>query len=200
LSWLSTTFAGAQQLQDADVLKWSEPIYEAFLSGCCFLFWTDTTLYWVAKPAIKTEVVNGVRRLHCTDGPAADFDNEPLYFWHGVLVPAHWIENRQSLTAARIFAEPNAETRRAGCEIIGWDRVLEGIGAELIDDDGDPQIGMLYIGRIPDASACGFLKVQCGTGRRFVITVPPTIKTAIEAQSWIQDKSIHEWAKPEVRT
>jgi hypothetical protein len=98
-----------------------------------------------------------------------------------------------------VFAQENAETRRAGCEIIGWDRVLPGINATLLDDDGDPQIGALYEGQIPGATKCTFLKVECGTGRQFVIPTAPGLKTAIEAQAWIANKPVNQWVRPEVR-
>ena len=199
LSLISEINAGAHQIKENRVIAWSDPIYDAFLSGASFLFWTDKTLYWVAKPDIKTEIVNGSRRLHCEDGPAADFDSEPLYFWHGNLVPKHWIEAKNDLTADEIFKEDNAEIRRAGCEIIGWDRVLSGIDAKIVDTDGDPMIGTLYRGQIPGAVECGFLKVLCGTGREFVIPVSPEINTAIKAQAWVQNVSFEKWMRPEVR-
>ena len=139
-------------------------------------------------------------RPHCENGPSHRWrDGWSLYHWHGVKVPASWIEQRNTLTASEIFAEQNAEVRRAGCEIIGWDRVLSGIDAKEIDADGDPQIGTLYEGRIPGATKCTFLKVQCGTGREFVIPTPPGLKTAIEAQAWIYAVPVKEWVRPEVR-
>jgi hypothetical protein len=139
-------------------------------------------------------------RPHCETGPSHRWrDGWVLYHWHGVRVPNHWIEDRERLTAADVFKEPNAEVRRAGCEIIGWDRVLAGIDAKLIDDDGDPFIGTLYRGQIPGAVECGFLKVQCGTGRVFVIPVAPECVSAIEAQAWIAGKPVAKWSQPEVR-
>ena len=122
-----------------------------------------------------------------------------MYFWHGNLVPKHWIEAKNDLTADEIFKEDNAEIRRAGCEIIGWDRVLSGIDAKIVDTDGDPMIGTLYRGQIPGAVECGFLKVLCGTGREFVIPVSPEINTAIKAQAWVQNVSFEKWMRPEVR-
>lgn len=137
---------------------------------------------------------------HCETGPSHRWrDGWSLYHWHGVRVPKSWIENRERLTAAEVFKESNAEVRRAGCEILGWDRVLSGIDAQLVDDDGDPFVGTLYRGQIPGAVECGFLKVRCGTGREFVIPVAPECSTAIEAQAWIANKPLKNWAKPEVR-
>lgn len=200
LSWLATTALGAKQLKHSDVSGWADPIHDAFVAGACFLYWTDKTLYWVAKPRIVSEQIDRRKRLHCADGPAADFDSEPLYFWHGVLVPKDWIERKSQLTAVTIFKEENVETRRAGCEIIGWPRVLDGIGAEMVDEDGDPMIGSLYRGRIPGLNPCGFLKVRCGTQREFVIPVPDGIRTAIEAQAWIYNMPVSKWTKSEIRT
>ena len=131
-------------------------------------------------------------RLHCETGHAIEYAGTGwgLTAWHGVVVPRVWIERRADLTVAEIFKETSAERRRAGCEIIGWDRVLSGIDATLIDNDGDPLIGSLYEGQIPGATRCTFLKVQCGTGRVFVIPTAPGLKTALQAQLWIRNHEI----------
>jgi len=140
-------------------------------------------------------------RLHSLTGPAVAYpDGWAIYAFHGVRVPSHWIERADTLTASDVFKEQNAEVRRAGCEIIGWDRVLAGIDAKLIDADGDEFIGTLYRGTIPGAKECGFLKVKCGTGRDFVIPVAPGLQSAIEAQAWIAGQPLKDWMKPEVRT
>ena len=60
-------------------------------------------------------------------------------------------------------------------------------------------IGTLYHGQVPGAEPCGFLKVLCGTGREFVIPVRNGLRTAIEAQAWIQQMPVKQWAKPEAR-
>lgn len=148
----------------------------------------------------ETLKIDDRNQPHCEDGPSHRWrDGWSLYHWHGVKVPEKWIVDRGNLTAADVFKEENAEVRRAGCEILGWDRVLTGIDAKLIDDDGDPFIGTLYEGQIPGATRCGFLKVKCGTGREFVIPVAPDLSSAIEAQAWIQGTTAKKWIKPEVR-
>ena len=139
-------------------------------------------------------------RLHSVAGPACAFpDGWAIYAINGTRVPAKWIEQRGELSVSDVFAERNAETRRAGCTLLGWERVLAGIDAKLINDDGDPQIGALYEGQIPGAARCGFLRVECGTRRQFVIPVPAGLKTAIEAQAWVQNVPESKWIKPEVR-
>ena len=145
-------------------------------------------------------LVDEQNRPHCADGPSHRWrDGWSLYHWHGVRIPDSWLENKDALTVSEIFKETNAEVRRAGCEILGWDKILNGIGATLVNEDGDPQIGTLYRGTIPGLAACGFLKVECGTGREFVIPVPGNLQTALEAQAWIQNVPMGEWVRPEVR-
>lgn len=199
LGWLATTYFGANQLKLEKVVAWSKPCACAYIAGCWMLYWTDDTVFWIAKPTLVKDPTPHTRRLHCANGPAFISDILDLYFWKGVLVPDHWISDSKNLAAAEVFREPNAEVRRAGCEILGWDRVLSGIDATLVDADSDPQIGTLYEGQIPGAKHCGFLRVECGTGREFVIPVPSGMTSAIAAQAWVQNVQASKWIKPEVR-
>jgi hypothetical protein len=138
--------------------------------------------------------------LHNISGPAVAYpDGWAIYAVHGVRVPERWITRTDALSAEDVFAEQNAEARRAGCELIGWERVFAGINASLVDEDGDPMIGALYEGEIPGATPCGFLKVKCGTGRYFVIPVPKGLGSAIAAQAWIHGVKPSVWKQPEVR-
>lgn len=136
--------------------------------------------------------------LHCEDGPAVAYrDGFTLYFWHGVNVPSHWIMEKNALNPADILKETNVEKRRAGCEIIGWGRILEILGATLIDENENPQIGTLYEADLPDSGKERFLQVKCGTGRDFVIPVPPETQTALDAQRWMWNDDDYN---PEVRS
>jgi len=91
------------------------------------------------------------------------------------------------------------EQRRAACEIIGWKRILEELDAKVIDEDGDPEIGILLEADIPDSGTERFLKVRCGTGREFVLPVPRHVNTALEANAWTWDMEDYEY-RPEART
>ena len=141
------------------------------------------------------------RRSHNENGMSIRYEGTGfgLFHWHGTKIPNNWILKRESLTVAEVFKEQNVEIRRAGCSILGWDKVLNSIKARIIDEDGDPMIGTLFKGVIPGLRQCGFLKVQCGTGRIFVIPVPDTVLTAIQAQAWIQNIPEKDWIKPEIR-
>ena len=69
-----------------------------------------------------------------------------------------------------------------------------------IDEDDDPQVGTLVEVSLPDAGKELFLRVVCGTGRRFALPVPQTVKSAVEAQAWTWGLDTSEFQKPEIRT
>ncbi|WP_428673629.1 DUF6745 domain-containing protein [Reyranella sp.] len=142
------------------------------------------------------------RRLHGETGPAIAFsDGWGVHAWHGVRIPAEWINDRASLTAKTALTWRNVEQRRAACEILGWSAILEELQASTIDRDADPEIGELVEVTIPDVGRERFLRVRCGTGRRFALPVPPDMRTALQANAWtfgIDDAA--KFVKPEVRT
>lgn len=150
------------------------------------------------RPEVLT--MDDEHRPHAEHGPFCRWrDGTALYSWHGVRVPGKWIEDRATLTAAEALSEENLEVRRAACEIIGWDRILSDLNATTIDRDEDPQIGELVEVDLPDSGRERFLRVVCGTGRRFAIPVPPTVQTALEANAWTYGLEPHEY-NPEFRT
>jgi len=199
LSRVSTIAIGARQTQSKPVLAWSEPLLDAYVAGAWFLFWTDDTLYWIAKPTLH---LTEDRRLHRMDGPAVVSDAEDLYFVRGTLVPREWIEDKSSLNAKTALTWPNLEQRRIACsDILGWSRILKELDATVIDSDGDPQIGTLVEVTLPDLPRkARFLRVECGTGREFAVGIPPDIDTAFSAQAWMQGVPSKQFQKPEVRT
>lgn len=141
-------------------------------------------------------------RLHCENGPAIEYgDGTVVYAWHGVSVPDAWIADKENaLTAEIALTWENIEQRRAACEILGWAKVLEKLNARVVDADEDAQIGTLLRVEIPEIGEEQFLKVQCGTGRTFAIPVPPTVKTALEANAWTYGMDPEQLRDLEVRT
>jgi hypothetical protein len=144
------------------------------------------------------------QRLHCETGPAVRFrDGFPLYAWHGRDIPAAWIEDRASLTPEVALAERSSELRRVACEIVGWDVILEGLDARSVDCHPDPEIGELVEVAIGGRPA-RFLRMTCGTGRRFACNVPfrasdPEafdIDTAWAAQAWIHGETPETFEQP----
>ena len=203
LSWVSPTALGARQLKKMSVSKWADPLFHAYVAGCWTIYWTDDTLYWIAKPTMHFESTeNENRRLHRQDGPAFVSDIEDLHFWRGTLIPSEWIEHKSSLDAKTALTWPNMEQRRIACsEIVGWNKILTELEATVIDADGDPQIGTLVEVTLPDLpQRAKFLRVQCGTGRSFVVGIPPHINSALSAQAWMQGVELRDFRKPEIRT
>jgi hypothetical protein len=150
----------------------------------------------------ETLRVDDQNRPHCENGPSHRWrDGWSLYHWHGVKIPAEWIEDKASLTAKTALTWTNIEQRRAAIEIVGWARILRELNAKVIDADGDPQIGTLVEVKLPDLPRpARFCRVTCGTGREFAVGVPPEIETALAAQAWMQGVQLADFIRPEIRT
>lgn len=146
--------------------------------------------------------VDAENRSHCGNGPSHRWrDGWSLYHWHGVEIPAGWVEDKMSLSAEVALTWPNIEQRRAACEILGWEKILQELNARTIDKDEDPEIGELVEVSIPEAGEERFLRVMCGTKRQFALPVPPTMKTALQANAWTFGyDDCRDFTKPEVRT
>lgn len=140
-------------------------------------------------------------RLHCETGPAIRYrDGYSVYAWHGVRVPAEWIENKESLTAEVALTWENVEQRRCAAEILGWESVIKELNPTIIDSDPDPMIGDLLEVNIPDIGTERFIRVKCGTGRYFCLPVPPETKTALSGNSWTYGVEEDVLKQLEIRT
>jgi hypothetical protein len=72
-------------------------------------------------------------RLHSTNGAALKYrDGWAIHAVHGVRVPADVIDDRASITVARIEAESNAEIRRVMIDLYGPARYLSDSGATVV--------------------------------------------------------------------
>jgi hypothetical protein len=139
-------------------------------------------------------------RLHNEFGPAIQYsDGFVLYSWHGTQVPSEWIEDKKDINPELALTWNNVEQRRCLCEILGWVNVLDKLNSVVINEDDDPEIGVLLEVDIPEIGREKFLKVRCGTGREFALPVPPEMKTALQANAWTYGLEPWEY-KPELRT
>jgi len=127
-------------------------------------------------------------RLHCTTGPALAYpDGWSIYAWHGVLVPENIIMQPETITAADIAGEPNAEIRRVMLEMFGRERFVdlpECIKVHtddwgslyrndaIRDINGDPYCFVKVLNSTPEPD---------GTYKDYILRVNPNIKTAYEA-------------------
>jgi hypothetical protein len=143
--------------------------------------------------------VDAENRPHCESGPSHRWrDGWSLFFWHGVSIPGEWVTGNPP-TAKEALTWPNIEQRRAACEIVGWAKLMEQLDARVIDSNENDEIGTLLEAQIPDSGRERFLRVRCGTGRSFVLPVPPDMQSALQANAWTYGLDPAEFA-PEVRT
>lgn len=165
----------------------SEFIYQsllpAFNAGLGYLINLGPLIIGVCLPEGH---VDDEKRIHKGNGPAIIWGNDKQYWWHGVRVEEDWIMNPDSIDPVKCINHENIEQRRALCEIVGWDKVLQGLNPVVLDVDDDPQIGTLLQADIPDHGSQKFLRVlEESTGRQFAILAPDEVETALEAQSEI---------------
>ena len=132
LSWIATYYFGALSLNNTNVLKWSKPLYQAFVSGAYILYWTEETLYWVAKPILHKQPNS--RRLHSNNSPAYECDLEDLFFLNGVLVP-EWLvmTDAGKIDPEKALTEKNVDVQREIIRKIGAERMLKACNAKTLD-------------------------------------------------------------------
>ena len=176
--------------------KWTPLNLDALHGGVRFM----TPQFTIIADRPEILKLDDEGRLHSETGAAVKWrDGMEQYYWHGVAVPDRWIKDKKSLLPEEALKTVNMDQRKAACEILGWNNILKQLKAKTIDKNKDPQIGTLIEANIPGVGKERFLKVQCGTGRTFSLIVPPTVKTAIEANAWTYNLSPGDY-KPEVRT
>jgi hypothetical protein len=177
--------------EDAELLEqWRAASVSA---DCWFPF--EGWCFMSDKPEVRFDESG---RLHNEKGPAVTYsDGTVVHCWRGIRVPSEWIEGTPDPALALTWE--NVEQRRCLAEILGWSRVLEQLDPVTVDRDDDPEIGELLRVDLPDATGEQFLKVRCGTGRDFVLPVPPNVRTAREANAWTYGLEPDE-LEPEVRT
>ncbi len=148
-------------------------------------------------------------RPHCESGPFCQWsDGSKIYAWHGVFVPWWFIEEKHRLTPGVALALEDVEHRRAACEILGWENVIQhpSLNPRVIDRDSNPEIGELIEINLPDSPAQWVLKYRCGTGRYFAEMInDKRYKTAAMANArgygWtIESGDAIENYIPQVRT
>jgi hypothetical protein len=208
----------AVRLRKSAVEAWSRPLFEAFVCGCGYLFWTDDVLYWVAKPTVRWELFGGWSRLHHDTQAALESDIVNLYYWHGVMVPPFVILRPDRITIAGIDRVHNAEVRRVMIERYRHGEEIHGAAAFICDAGGrrldhDERYGTLWrrdipgdVERhIPDDEPIVTIEVvnrtpePDGRFKHYWLRVPPTMRTAREAVAWTFNMPAEHYV-PEIET
>jgi hypothetical protein len=125
---------------------------------------------------------------HAAGGPALAWrDGWQAWAWHGVLVPREVIEAPETITVESIHAEPDVEVRRVALERFGVERYLYAADVTTVHRDG---YGVLYSAPVPGDEPIVMVEVTNmtpepdGTYKRYLLRVPPTMRTAHEAVAW----------------
>ena len=107
--------------------------------------------------------------------------------WRGVTIPARVALDPESITMNEIVMEANAERRRVLVERMGYRRFIAESDANIRDRDrdaGGPR--ELLSVDLGDDGWLVCLSVRCpSTGDRYMLRVPPTVRTCHEAAAWI---------------
>ena len=182
------------------------PLVSAFEAGLFAYLPTDRGILALERPILN---IDREGRLHSEIGPAVSWaDGERIYFWHGVGVPADWIEDRDNLDPAKVLRVRNTDQRAAGMAIVGWQKAERVLGSRIVHDSGDPEEGTLIEMKLPGVERPGrFLKAACP--RNGLIFAPVMhvseidglpIDTARAAQAWLARRSQADYQPPPRRT
>ena len=196
-----------------DVCGWTNPalekfeVTEALIKSCGWTWWHENVLAISDRPSVLHRDENN--RLHCETGPAIAYrDGWSIYYWHGVSVPAEWIEKRATLDPAEVLKSENVEQRAAGAAIIGWPKMVSRLKRKVIDGDPDTDMGALIELTLPGLREPGrFLQAICVRNGTIVEGIPRVsdidgkpIETALAAQAWRVGDPQSEYEHPPTRS
>lgn len=173
------------------------------LAKCCG-WWApyDDFIIFQDRPSEIHLDANG--RTHHETGPAILYrDGFGVFVWHGVHVPKFVVTNPEQISPHAIREEKNAEIRRVMLERYGFKRYLEGsLDVEFVSRD---EFGELYK-HILENVTMYFVKVTNGTAepdgtfKEYILTVPGTPTTALEAVASTYHLPVDDYLKMNVRT
>jgi hypothetical protein len=106
--------------------------------------------------------------------------------WRGVPISARIAFQPESITVAEVLTEANSELRRVLLERFGLERFLSEANAEVLDEDRDAG-GERRLLRVPmeggEDLVC-VIVICPSTSRRYILRVPPTMRTCRQAVAW----------------
>lgn len=161
-----------------------------------------TEIHWFSE-------TESPKRLHNLNGFAVRFaDDTGLCAIRGTRVPPDIIFNPESITAARITGERNAEVRRVMLDKYTPARYLQDIKATVLDSDTDPlgQPRELLQAQLPGDEPLTMLKVinstpePDGTLKVYMLRVDPGCRTVAEALGWTVGFDKRKKYAPELET
>lgn len=151
------------------------------------------TVVLVPRPALalrrapRSDGTSIELELHGESRPAVLWpDGTCTWWWEGVEIPAKVAERVDELAPQEIAAIGNLEVRRLVVERVGWDRFLRDADRVAQDDFGTLwDAGVRLDGaRLRLVEVVNATEEPDGSRRRYVLRVPPRVRTAREAVAW----------------
>jgi hypothetical protein len=107
--------------------------------------------------------------------------------WRGVPISPRIAFRPETITAAEVLAEANAELRRVLLERMGYDAFLEQAAAKTLhrDRDAGGERRLLRVNLANDEPLVCVSVICPSTGRQYLIRVPPSTRTCHQAAAWI---------------
>jgi len=132
----------------------------------------------------------GNRNLNTCGKNAINFKNGLEEYWlNGVRIPKEYgIYDPEDWKAEWILTEKNAEVRRVLIQVIGYEKIMNKLGSQIINSSVDHNGNNMEIRRVRnnvDVEPIHLLKVVCpSTGKTHVLRVPPNMTSCEEARRW----------------
>jgi hypothetical protein len=186
-----------------DTLRGGNISWLAISQGC----FIDQVVLLCRKPVkVKEKTIRNRKVIHCEDGPAIIYaDGSGVYMWGGELVPAKWIEDKASVTAADCRVR-NIEKRRVLIEILGVEDYfakLGGKGLTVVDEQLDNQGNRMRLLQfeILRTKILVYEGICPSTGRVYNMrTLNNTVKNVWEAKAQILGITVEQCKKLKIET
>jgi len=155
-------------------------------------------IHSIDGPAIKTPTRVSWYENGKKHGLDVDIFGSVSYFFQGVMVPKDFVINPDKITYEEILNNPNAEVRRVGMEIYGFDRLLAEGKVKIIHEDKNISATLIHINVKPtkgrhdenEDEYLALVKVKDGTPsitgdfKFYFLRVPPEVTTCKQAIAW----------------
>ena len=122
--------------------------------------------------------------------------------WRGVTINHKIAFAPETITAAEVMAERNAEIRRTMMERMGNEVFMQSVASQVVHQDRDPggPRRLLRL-KVPKEEDLVFLSCFCpSTGRHYLMRVPPAMKKCHQAAAWMAGFSDPSKYKPIIET
>lgn len=151
-------------------------------SGCYATCLYERIAFVCPRPSKASR--NAAGDLHCTNGPAIAWaDGYEEYMLNGVSVSKELVMTpAEKIDVGILLKETNAEIRREIVRKVGIERVVQKLGAEVIDKSGEYELLLIDL---KDGRKREYLKMKNPSiGVYHIEGVRPGIKTVAEALSY----------------